>query len=133
VEQTPAQQNLETVRGIYDTYAARDVDGLLGLLHDEFEVSQSEELPWGGRYKGRDGMMEYIKGITTYVESNVAVDEMFAAGDRVIVIGRSHGNVKSSGRPYEARLVDVCRVQDGKVRNLDIYADTTAFLQALAE
>ena len=131
--QTPAQQNLETVRGVYNAYETRDVDGLLGFLDDEFEVSQSELLPWGGRYKGRDGMMEYIKGISTYVESGVVVEEMFEAGDHVIVIGRSRGKIKSSGRPYDVRLVDMCRVRDGKLLSLDIYTDTPAFLQALAE
>lgn len=131
--QTPAQQNLETVRAVYKAYETRDVEGLLALLDDEFEVYHSELLPWGGRYRGRDGMMEYIKGISTYVESGVVVEELFAAGDDVIMIGRSSGTVKSSGQPYEVRLVDVCRVSEGKLRSLDIYTDTPAFLQALGE
>lgn len=131
--QSPAQQNLETVRAVYTAYETRDVEGLLGLLDDEFEVYHSELLPWGGRYRGRDGMMEYIKGISTYVESGVVVEELFSAGDDVIMIGRSRGTVKSSGQPYEVRLVDVCRVREGKLRSLDIYTDTPAFLQALGE
>lgn len=128
-----ASQNMETVRGVYKAYETRDVDGLLASLDDEFEVYQSELLPWGGRYKGRDGMMEYIKGISTYVESGVVVEEMFEAGGQVIVIGRSRGTVRSSGQPYEVRLVDVCRVREGKLLSLDIYTDTPAFLEALAE
>lgn len=130
--QTPAQQNMETVRGVYDAYETRDVDGLLASLDDEFEISQSDLLPWGGRYKGRDGMMEFIKSITTYVDSVVVVEEMFEAGDTVIVIGRSRGTVKSSGREYEVRLVDVCRLREGKLLSIDIYIDTPATLEALA-
>ena len=127
-----AQQNLETVRAVYKAYETRDVEGLLGLLDDEFEVYHSELLPWGGRYKGRDGMMQYIMGIAGYVESGVAVEELYSAGDDVIMVGRSHGTVKSTGEPYEVRLVDVIRVRDGKLQSLDIYTDTPAFLEALA-
>jgi uncharacterized protein len=135
VAQTPAQQdqNLETVRRVYDAYATRDVDGLLAPLHDDFEISQTDELPWGGRYKGRDGMMEYVKNITTIVESTLVVEEMFEAGDHVIVIGRATGTVKSSGKQYDARLVDVCQVREGKVLSINIYIDTPATLEALAE
>lgn len=130
--QTPAQQKMETVQRLYDAYAARDADGLLASLDDEFEISQSELLPWGGRYKGRDGMMEFIKSITTYVDAVVVVEEMFEAGDHVIVIGRARGTVKSNGRQYEARLVDVCHLRDGKFLSIDIYIDTPATLEALA-
>jgi ketosteroid isomerase-like protein len=132
--QTPAQQqNLETVKRVYDAYATRDVDGLLAPLHDDFEISQTDELPWGGRYKGRDGMMEYVKNITTIVESTLVVEEMFEAGDHVIVIGRATGTVKSSGKQYDVRLVDVCQVREGKVLSINIYIDTPATLEALAE
>ena len=131
--QTPAQQNIETVQRVYDAYAARDVDALLASLDDDFEVYQSDQLPWGGRYKGRDGMMEFIKAITTYVDSIVVAEEMFQAGNHVIVIGRSRGTVKSSGRDYEVRLVDVFELRDGKILSLDIYIDTPATLEALAQ
>jgi ketosteroid isomerase-like protein len=135
VAQTPAQQNqnLETVKRVYDAYGARDVDGLLAPLHDDFEISQTDQLPWGDRYKGRDGMMEYIKNITTIVDSALVVEEMFEAGDNVIVIGRATGTVKSSGRQYDVRLTDVCKVREGKVLSIDIYIDTPATLEALAE
>jgi ketosteroid isomerase-like protein len=132
VVQTPAQQKMETVQGVYDAYAARDVDGLLAPLDDDFEIGQSELLPWGGRYKGRDGMMEFIKSITTYVDAVVVVEEMFEAGDHVIVIGRARGTVKSNGRQYDVRLVDVCQMRDGKLLSIDIYIDTPATLEALA-
>ncbi len=129
-----SEQNLETVRALYDAYSSRDVEALLGTLHDdEFEIYQSESLPWGGTYKGRDGMMEFVKNITTHIDSVVVVEELFEAGDHVIMIGRSRGTIKATGEPFEVRLVDVCRLRDGKLVSVDIFLDTPAILEALGK
>lgn len=129
--QTSADQNLETVRALYAAYETRDVEGLLAPLHDDFEVYQSELLPWGGTYKGRDGMMEFIQSITSHIDSIVVVEELVEAGDHVIMVGRSRGTIKATGQPYEVRLVDVVRLREGKVVRLDIYLDTPAVLEAM--
>lgn len=69
ISQTSAQQDRELVQSVYDAYANRDVDGLLGTLHDDFEMPATKELPWGGHFKGRDGMMEFVKKISSHVAS----------------------------------------------------------------
>ena len=131
--QTSAEQNLDTIRALYEAYASRDVEGLLALLDDEFEVRQSELLPWGGSYKGPDGMIEFIKNITSHIDSIVVVEEMVEAGDHVIVLGRSRGTIKSTGEEYEVRLVDVCRLREGKLLSLHIYLDMPAILEKLGQ
>lgn len=124
-----ASQNQEIMRGLYAAYASRDPDALLGSLAEDFEIYQSELLPWGGRYKGRDGMMEFVKGITTHIDSVVDVEEMVEAGDHVIVLGRSTGKIKATGEDYSVRLVDVCELKDGKIKSIEIYLDMPAFLE----
>lgn len=121
--------NREIMRGIYAAYASRDANALLGPLAEDFEIYQSELLPWGGRYKGHDGMMEFVKGITTHIDSVVDVEEMIEAGDHMIVLGRSTGKIKATGEDYSVRLVDVCVLKDGKVKSIEIYLDMPAFLE----
>jgi ketosteroid isomerase-like protein len=127
------QSNIEIVQGVYDAYGSKDVDALMAPLHDDFQISASDPLPWGGRFKGRDGMMEFIGKISSFIDSRVDVDEMVEAGDHVIAIGRSAGTIKATGKEYAVRLVDVCEIRDGKVLSIDIYLDTPAILAALAE
>lgn len=128
-----AAQNVEIIERVYDAYASRDVEGLLASLHEDFEIRASEPLPWGGSFKGRDGMMEFIKRISTHVESVVEVDEMVEAGDHVIAIGRSAGKVNATGEPYAVRLIDVCELRDGRILSIHIYLDTPAMLEALGQ
>jgi ketosteroid isomerase-like protein len=116
---------------VYEAYANRDVEGLLGSLHEDFEIRASEPLPWGGSFRGKDGMMEFIGLITSHVQSRVDVDEMVEAGDHVIAIGWSAGKVVATGEEYSVRLVDVNELRDGKILSIQIYLDTPAMLEKL--
>src|SRR4051794_30607800 len=104
------QSNIEIVQAIYDAYGTKNVDALLAPLHDDFQISASDPLPWGGTFNGRDGMMEFIGKISSFIDSRVDVDEMVEAGDHVIAIGRSAGTIKATGKEYSVRLVDVCQI-----------------------
>lgn len=131
--QTAIEQNLETLRSAYDAYANKDIESFLALLDDEFEFRQSELVPWGGSYRGREGMIEFLGTITAHVDSGVEVEEMVEAGEHVVAIGRSHGTVKSSGRPFDVRAVHVWKLRNGKLSSLDVYLDTPAMVEALAQ
>jgi uncharacterized protein len=128
-----ASQNVEIIEGVYEAYASRDVEGLLGSLHEDFEIRASEPLPWGGSFHGKDGMMEFIGRISSHVQSRVDVDELVEAGDHVIAIGWSAGKVNATGEEYSVRLIDVCELRDGKILSIHIYLDTPAMLKKLGQ
>jgi ketosteroid isomerase-like protein len=128
-----ASENVEIMERVYEAYASRDVDGLLGSLHEDFEIRANEPLPWAGSFRGRDGMMEFIGRITSHVDSRVDVDEMVEAGDHVIAIGWSAGKVNATGEEYSVRLIDVCELRDGKILSIHIYLDTPAMLEKLGQ
>ncbi len=61
----------------------------------------------------------------------MVTEEVFDAGDFVIVIGRSSGTVNATGEPYDVRLVDASELRDRKLVGLDIYLDTPAIQEKL--
>jgi ketosteroid isomerase-like protein len=132
VAQTATQQNLAAVRSAYDAYASKELEALLALLDDDFEFRQSELVPWGGSYRGREGMIEFLGKITTHVDSVVEPEEFVEAEDCVVVIGRSRGTVKAGGRPFDVRAVHIWQIRDGRLLRLEAYLDTPAMTDALA-
>lgn len=129
---TATRQNRVAVRSAYDAYASNDLEALLALLDDDFEFRQSELVPWGGSYRGREGMSEFLGRITTHVDSVVDPEEFVEADDHVVVIGRSRGTTKATGRPFNVRAVHVWQVREGRLVRLDVYLDTPAMMEALA-
>ncbi len=124
-------QYAELIAAGYEAYAKKDFQKILELLHPEIEVYQSDELPWGGSYRGLPEFAQFMGKLTEYADTVVEVDEIVEAADTVVVIGRSKGKVVATGREFEVRAIHIWHMEDGKARRFEVYLDTPAMLEAL--
>ena len=60
----------------------------------------------------------------------LAVDEVLDDGDTVVGVGTYSGTYKETGKSFEARVVHVFRVQDGKIVAFEQFTDTLAIAAA---
>lgn len=124
--------NAEIVALAYAAMAETDVETLLGLCALDVTITQTEELPWGGHYVGRDGFLEFAAKLISTIESKVEIEMIFEAGDRVIERGRTRGTVRESGVAFDVAEVHVWTVRSGALIAGEFYVDTPAMLDALA-
>lgn len=127
------QKNAEIVASIYEAMKAGDLEGMLALADPEMTITQAGELPWGGHFVGRDGLIEFVTKLISTIASQVVPEGLFEAGDRVIQRGRTHGTVRATGAEFDIPEVHVWTLRDGKIVAAEFYIDTPAMLAALAE
>lgn len=125
------KSNVEIVTAIYEAFARRDPPGFLQLLDPQFEMIQTELLPWGGHYRGTEEAMSFFGKLTQHITSMPRVEEMVEAGDHIVAIGHVGGKVNASGQPFIVRFVHVWTLRDGKAVRFEAYIDTPAMLRAL--
>lgn len=128
-----AGRNAEVVARIYEAMASADLDEILKRCHPDMTITQAEALPWGGHFVGRDGLIEFVTKLITTIESKVAQDGLFEAGDHVVQRGRTQGTVRATGVEFDIPEVHVWTLRDGKVAAAHFYIDTPAMLAALGE
>jgi ketosteroid isomerase-like protein len=126
-----SEEQLNLIREAYAAFRRRDIAGILARLHPEIEIYQSETLPWGGRYRGQAQVQEYFHKIDEQLDTAVQPEEIFEAGDHVVVLGRTQGRARSSGQPFAVRIVHLWTFRAGQVVRFEAYIDTPAMLQAL--
>lgn len=126
-----ALRGAEVVRELYAAFSARDAEKVLSLVDESIAVSQTESLPWGGSYEGKDGLRAFFGKLLGTIDSQVEAEEMFEAGDQVVVIGRTRGTVNASQAPFDVRIVHVWTVHAGKATRFEAYIDTPEMLAAL--
>ncbi len=124
-------QYAELIAAGYEAYAKKDFQKILELLHPEIEAYQSDEVPWGGSDKGLAEFAQFMGKLTECADTVVEVDEIVEAGDTIVMIGRSKGNVVATGREFEVRAIHVWHMENGKARRFEVYLDTPAMLAAL--
>jgi uncharacterized protein len=133
-EEPVSQANVELVRGVYDAFARGDVDAVFAAMTPEIEWDESEGMPYGGVYHGRDAIVANVfRPILADVEGFTAdPDEILPLDDtRVIARGR-HGGTGAAG-PVDARFVHIWTVSDGRVSRYEQLADTRKFCDAVGK
>ncbi|MCE9595600.1 MAG: nuclear transport factor 2 family protein [Planctomycetes bacterium] len=127
-----SQANVRLVEGIYAASEKRDIAAIFAVLADDAELVQSTEVPWGGTYRGREGVMRFFGLLMSHVATRVEVERFIDAGDHVVAVGRTRGTVVATGAPLDVAVSHVWRVRDGKAVRAEFYIDNPTMLAALA-
>jgi uncharacterized protein len=113
----------EAIRGGYRRFTERDIDGVLAILSPEITWTIPGPEGLEGTYRGRAGVGEFFgKVAAAYEELNVNVDELLAAGDSVVALGRHTG--RGPGGPFEVGFAHVWRTRAGEPVSFVEYTDT---------
>lgn len=119
------------VREIYDAFGRKDTLRIFSLLVPEVEIVQSDELPWGGCYRGHEGVKQFLSKLTAHLRSTVVLERLVDAGDHVVAIGWTQGQVLANGAEFNVPLAHVWKVKAGLVTQVHFHIDHPTMLSAL--
>jgi ketosteroid isomerase-like protein len=121
-------QNVDLVRSIYAAFAAGDVPGVVGRMTPDMVWNEAENFPYadGNPYRGPQAILGGVFArLGSEWDGFAAVPEEYLdAGDTVVVFGRYRGTYKATGRPLDAQMVHVWRIEDGRAARFQQYTDT---------
>ena len=127
-----AERAIEIVRQNYAALERGDVAALLQLSSPEITVYQSELVPCGGHRSGHDGLVEFLQAVMSHLDSKVENADLYAAGDRIVQVGRTRGTVRATGESFDAAETHIWHVRDNKIIGFEAYVDTDELTRALA-
>src|SRR5688500_3800545 len=84
VWEEPMSTSIELIERIYEASAVGDLDALVGMAAPDLVIQQDPALPWGGRYEGPNGVVEFFQRLAGTVDTGITTEALFAAGDQVI-------------------------------------------------
>lgn len=125
--------NLETVKGLYESFAEGDFEAIRDTMAPDVELHEPEGLAGGGTHHGFDDIVENVfSRIGTEWEDVSVVPERYVAdGDTVVVLHTWRGTARKTGTSVEYPNAHVFDFEDGKIVQWTSYADTAVFNAAL--
>ena len=122
--------SLAVVEKFYRLLANNQTDDALSLLDDDFVLVQAASLPYGGGYRGKEGIKQFFTKFFT-VWKGFRSDDVtyFVNEDKVVAtscaIATTHQGVK-----FEMPMAQIYTVRNGKMlRTEPFYLDTAVLNQ----
>jgi ketosteroid isomerase-like protein len=125
------ERDVEKIEELYRAQQKRDIRSILMLMSEVVEIIQASELPWGGHYTGHDGVKKFLTKLTEHIDSQVQVERMIDAGDKVVVVGRTVGSARKTKLEFDLPIVHVWTMREGQVIRFEPYIENATMLVAL--
>ncbi len=132
-----AEDNLGTVKTIYEAFGKGDVASILDLVVDDVDWAAEAAgagAPWYGQRSSKEEVAGFFEAIGTALDVHEFTPKSFAANDddEVMVWIRFRVTVRATGREAEMDLHHYWRFRDGKVECYRGTEDTAQMQAALA-
>lgn len=130
-----SDENVELVRGAYDALAARNIEGLLNVLHHEVDWLPVTALIHGGqRYRGRYGVGDWYRYvIDNWAEYSERPSDLRGVADHVLAIGSVVTRVREDEAPLHTPAAWLWRLDEGLAVSVHAYLEQAKALDALRQ
>jgi ketosteroid isomerase-like protein len=126
-----SQDNLEIVRRSFETFNARDVEGLVSLCAEECEFLPLRAQLEGIVYRGHQGVRQFVRDMDEDWEAfRIDPLEFHERWERVAVIGQI-GALGQSGVEIDSTAGFVFELSQGRIRRITSHSDPEAALEAV--
>ncbi|MCJ2181007.1 nuclear transport factor 2 family protein [Novosphingobium album (ex Hu et al. 2023)] len=129
------ETNIALVKRFYQYLDDNDRDGAYAnVFAENCELHETEELPYGGVYRGRETVKEALAGVMAgFDEFQCEIRNYLAGGNEVVVHLHLDGVGRKSRKPFSVPVMELWRFQDGKAIELRPFLfDPGAITKALA-
>lgn len=128
-----ATENKKLLQGVFAELSKGNSQLLLEIMADDFCWTVTGTTKWSGTYSGKQVVLkELLQPLVAQFETQYTnTAHRFIAEDDFVVV-ECRGNVMTkSGKPYNNTYCYVCRLADGKLKELTEYLDTELVTAAL--
>jgi Ketosteroid isomerase-related protein len=126
------EDNVALMRSLYEAYSRRDPAPLFENLSEAVQfhfVAHPDHFTFAGSHTGRDGVQRALELIAQEYDWLVyQARDFIAEGDRVVALTDGVIQHRASGKELPMRMVDIIRIEDGRIVEFTEFFDSAAML-----
>jgi uncharacterized protein len=110
-----------TVQGVYDAFAAGDMDQITRLFAPDIVWVECGDHPLAGEHVGVEAVLGFFGAIMERTQGTFRADLKHLTGDRDVVYAFHRSRGERDGRTYDIPDVLRCEVKDGQVTRVQLF------------
>ena len=125
--------NVDLIKQAYSNFAIGNVEAVVTLFDPAIEWHECKGMPFvkgDGIFKGHEAVVTNVfMNLPVYFDGfNIAVNQIFGADDKVVMVGYYQGTNKATGNPFKANATHVWTVKNGKLTHFFQAVDTVTIV-----
>jgi len=124
--------NVALMRSLYEAYSRKDPAPLFENLGEAVQfhfVAHPDHFTFAGSHAGKDGVQRALELIAREYDWLVyQARDFIAEGDRVVALTDGVIQHRASGKELPMRMVDIIRIEDGRIVEFTEFFDSAAML-----
>jgi hypothetical protein len=126
------EDNVALMRSLYEAYSRRNPAPLFENLSEAVQfhfVAHPDHFTFAGSHTGKDGVQRALELIAQEYDWLVyQARDFIAEGDRVVALTDGVIQHRASGKELPMRMVDIIRIEDGRIVEFTEFFDSAAML-----
>jgi len=126
--------NLEIIRSTYEGKTSEENGkNLAKYLAENVAWIEAKGFPYAGTYIGFDAIMKnvFYRLGTEWINYKFTPEGYMTDGDKVAAYGTYSGTYKATGKYFEARVIHLWKLKDGKIINFEQFVDSKIVIDAM--
>ncbi len=125
--------NVDLVKQGYSDFATGNVEAVLAVFDPAIEWHECKGMPFvkdDGIFRGHEAIATNVfMKLPVYFDGfNIAVDQIFGADDKVVMVGYYQGTNKATGNSFKANATHVWTIKNGKAVHFFQAVDTATII-----
>ncbi len=107
-------------------------ESLAPFFASDVVLHQAEGLPYGGTWRGHDGMERFFTAMSrTWASFEMLEQDFLATDDPIVVLTQVRARARATGRELEFPILQTITVEDGRITDVrPFYWDTAEIARA---
>ncbi|WP_367045057.1 nuclear transport factor 2 family protein [Streptomyces sp. Je 1-332] len=140
--ETSAHDSLSVLTGMYEAESrylaaggpgSASFDLLAPFFAPDVVMHQARALPYGGTWRGHDGMARFLRAMAEAWESfEIGEQDFLATGETAVIHTQVRARARATGRELAFPVLQTITVREGRITEVrPFYWDTAAIVAAM--
>ena len=125
--------NLEIIKKHYAASDRQDIEGMMADVSPTVRWTEMAGFPCAGTWVGPQAVVDNVFKVlgSAWENYRFVLDTLVDGDERIVGIGTYYGTHRASGKPMQARVSHVWRLEAGKVVAFEQFTDTLLVANAM--
>jgi uncharacterized protein len=127
------RNNIDIVRGHYAASARGDIQAMMAEVSAQVRWTEMAGFPCAGTWIGPQAVIDNVFAElgAQWDGYRFELERLIDGGENIVGIGTYHGTFRATGKPMQARVAHVWRLQGGRVVTFEQFTDTLLVREAM--